>query len=119
MQQNTGMGNDAFNLQKDQKATRHAGSHFDFSGADKDLEVLLAKARRIRDHVNKRVAHFDRAGFAELPTYAELDECLDYLEDLLKKYLAVFGAEGHTRIVPVWQFDWKEIFRRPWIGRDE
>ena len=36
------MGNDAFNLQKDQKATRHAGSHFDFSGADKDLEVLLA-----------------------------------------------------------------------------
>ena len=47
--------------------------------------------------------------------YVELDDCLDCLEKLLKKYLLLFTAEAHLYIVPIWQYDWKEIFRRPWI----
>jgi len=102
-----------------------ASSHFDrFAGAgypyvnsarvDLDLCILKQKAAGIRKFANKRIAHFDRSDFANLPTYAELDDCLDYLEDLLKKYLALFRAEMHS-IIPVWQFDWKAIFRVPWI----
>jgi hypothetical protein len=80
-----------------------------------DLNMLNEKAETIRKFANKRIAHTDRAEFKSLPTYGELDDCLDYLEEMLKKYLSLFRAETHRSIVPVWTYDWKEIFRRPWI----
>lgn len=80
-----------------------------------DLSTLTQTAAEIRKYANKRIAHFDRSRFRNLPTDAEVDEALDYLEDLLKKYMALFRAEIYHRIVPTWQYDWKQIFRYPWI----
>ncbi|MGH7431166.1 MAG: hypothetical protein ACREI5_05045 [Candidatus Methylomirabilales bacterium] len=91
------------------------GSYVDPVPVQADLSTLRQKAARIRKYANKRIAHFDKSDFKHLPTYADLDESLDYLEALLKKYLLLFRAEGHGSIVPVWQYDWKEIFRLPWI----
>lgn len=82
------------------------------------LSALKHRAQPIRKYANKRIAHFDKSEFRELPTYAELDNCLNYLEELLKKYLLLFRAEGHQRIVPTWQYDWRQIFRFPWIEEE-
>ncbi len=82
-----------------------------------DLDQLQKKAAPIRLFSNKRVAHYDHEAFEAVPTWKELDDCLDLLEILLKKYLSVFRAEAHLSIVPTWQFDWKKIFLVPWIGK--
>ncbi len=82
---------------------------------EKDLQELRAKAASVKLFSHKRVAHYDQKAFDAVPTWKELDECLDLLETLLKKYLLLFRAESHVQIVPVWQYDWKEIFRAPWI----
>lgn len=91
------------------------GSHVNPELVKVDLSVLEQKAEGIRKFANKRIAHFDKSEFRQVPTYVELDECLDYLEELLKKYLLLFRAEGDLRIVPTWQYDWQQIFRLPWI----
>lgn len=112
----SGLPNDIPHRDFDRKAGT-GRNHIDPVVVEADLSALQEKAERIRKYVNKRIAHFDRAEFKSLPTYAELDECLDYLEALLKKYLSLLQAKTHLSIVPVWQYDWKEIFRRPWIEK--
>lgn len=82
----------------------------------KDLTLLKQKAARLRKFANKRIAHYDRASFRKLPTFAQLSDCLDCLEELLKKYLLLLRAESHTDIVPVWQYDWTKVFRQAWIS---
>jgi hypothetical protein len=98
-----------------EKFSQPGHAHVDPGPVGVDLASLQQTGERIRKFATKRIAHFDKAEFRDLPTHAELDRCLDYLEEILKKYLALFRAERRSRIVPVWQYDWKEVFRRPWI----
>lgn len=80
-----------------------------------DLSRLKQAGRRLRRFVNKRVAHFDQRKFKNPPTYKEVDQCLEVMETLLKKYVLMLRAEAHMNILPTWQYDWKAIFRVPWI----
>ena len=82
---------------------------------DKDLSELQKKSKVIKGYVDKTVAHLDKSKAKKLPTYKELNECLDYLEKLLKKYLRLFRATHFANIVPIPQYNWKEIFTRSWI----
>lgn len=93
------------------------GPHVDPAGVGNDLLTLNQKGQKVREFTNKRIAHHDKAEFKNIPTFAEVDECLDYLESLLTKYVALFRAEVLMQVVPDWQYDWKEVFRRPWIDR--
>lgn len=90
-------------------------AHIDPAVPTDELAKLEGLAARIRKYANKRIAHFDKSDFKALPTYAKLDDCLDYLEELLKRYLLLFRAQAYATIVPVWQYDWKQVFRMPWI----
>jgi len=82
---------------------------------DKDLSELQNKSKVIKGYVDKTIAHLDNSKAYKLPTYKELNDCLDYLEELLKKYLRLFRPTHFPTIVPVYQYDWMVIFRRPWI----
>ncbi len=90
------------------------GTHVDPAIVRVDLDRLRDTCANITRFASKRVAHVDEQEQV-LPTFQDLDKCLDVLEELLKKYLALFRAEAHVRILPVWQYDWKAIFRQPWI----
>lgn len=104
------LGNKAFDRLAGSGAT-----YIDPTVPTAELAKLEALAARIRKYANKRIAHFDKSDFKALPTYAELDECLDYLEELLKRYVRLLRAKSYTTIVPVWQYDWKQVFRSSWI----
>jgi len=80
-----------------------------------DLVGLDAKAAVVKQYANKRVAHIDRSGIKTPPTYTDLDECLDLLEQLLRKYWLLLDATTMLHIVPVWPYEWTQIFRSPWI----
>ena len=89
--------------------------HIDPGMVRKDHDQLIRKIEGMKDYVDKRVAHFAEREPTRLPTYGDIDDCLDFVEALLKKYLAVLRAEAHLEILPTWQYDWKQIFRYPWI----
>ncbi len=89
--------------------------HIDPAMVEEDCSQLVKKIEGMKEYVDKRIAHYDKEGPTMLPTYADLDECLEFVEDLLKKYLAIIRADVRRQILPTWQYDWKQIFRHPWI----
>ncbi len=89
--------------------------HLDSSRVTADLEKLTVVARPIKRYTDTALAHLDEGGPESIPTFNDLDACLDLLEALLKKYLLIIKAQGWDPILPVWQYDWTAIFREPWI----
>jgi len=81
-----------------------------------DFEKLKSKAQKCEKYADRRVAHFDKRGMDSIPTFADLDNCIDFLEILMKKYYFLFRA-GHLSILPVSQnkYDWKAIFKEIWL----
>lgn len=82
---------------------------------DSDLKMLEENGKKIKKFVNKRIAHRDKAHFEYVPDHDEIQDCLDYLEALLKKYLLLFRAQSWDPIIPIFQFDWLKVLREPWI----
>jgi hypothetical protein len=76
---------------------------------------LVASARRLKRFVDKHVAHNDRRPMRRLPTYADLDHCVDLLGRLVKDYTLLLEQKGLTDVEPIIQYDWKAPFRVPWI----
>jgi len=76
---------------------------------------LINSQKKLRTFVNRNVAHKSRYKMRRLPTYAEMDVCVDLLEDLAKKFTLLLEQKGLTDVVPVIQYDWKAPFRVPWI----
>ena len=80
-----------------------------------DLNDLRESGKDIREFANKRVAHYSENSPSKPVTDTKVVSCLDLLEKLLIKYELLFHAATYDGILPVWQYDWKEIFREPWI----
>jgi hypothetical protein len=93
----------------------------DFVELRRDIAVLLNKYRRLKGYVNKIIAHAEQDAFAkldklgELPTIRDLDDCIDYIEALLKKYYAIYYQGSFETLVPKFQYPWKDIFKIAWI----
>ena len=89
-------------------------SHVDAAKIQLDRRELVERSNGLREYTNRRLAHLNRSNSATIPTYPELDRCLDFMEDLLKKYLLLFRSDAYMNIVPVWQYDWQRIFDFRW-----
>lgn len=81
----------------------------------KDREALESKAVICSDYADQRVAHYDTNPTAATPRFQDLDEAINLLGELVKKYLLLFRATSLTSLDPVFQGDWRAIFREPWI----
>lgn len=92
--------------------------HIDPKLVEVDLHRLQAATKRCEDFADKRVAHRDKREPKEIPTYNEVDECVDLLDELYVKYFLLFHQASMDTLLPTWQYDWKEIFREPWIEED-
>jgi hypothetical protein len=82
-------------------------------------KMLVRSQRTIRGFINKHVAHSNRYGLRKFPTYAELEQCLDTLELLVKKYALLFEQTSLDPVAPVIQYDWKAPFRVAWLPGKE
>jgi hypothetical protein len=87
--------------------------HLPRSVIEKDMETLLEKTSAVVDFTNRRIAHIDRIP-PQSPTFKTLDECIEFFEELLGKYVILFRAVSGT-ILPVIEYDWLAIFRTAWI----
>ena len=91
------------------------GSHVDPDLIRLKLKNLKVKARKCEKYADQRVAHFDKGVIKNVPTFKDLDDCIDFLEELMKMCYRLFRAVSLTSILPVYQYDWKAIFREPWL----
>jgi hypothetical protein len=82
-----------------------------------DLCDLKDKTKAIGKFASKKVAHMDSRSLSHLPTYDQLNECLNFLENLLKRYLKHFGKAVPDPLVRVTGGAWKNCFLVPWIER--
>ena len=95
---------------------RHVASganHIDSTVVQTDVDALRQKTLDVERYGTKRVAHFDEKGPKNIPTFQELDDVLDLIHALRVKYLFLLRALAYRE--PVWTYDWKAIFREPWI----
>ena len=89
--------------------------HIDPSLVAADLRRLKEATTRCEDFADKRLAHHDKRDPKQLPTYNELDAAVDLLDQLYCRYFLLFHASAMDTLLPTWQYDWKEIFRTPWL----
>jgi hypothetical protein len=96
------------------------GDHFDPAVAEADLSRLQGESEKVREYVNKHVAHLDATAIGgqrkgQLPTLREVHEAVDLVGDYFKKYSLLLRNSGYADLTPVLQHDWEAIFRLPWI----
>jgi hypothetical protein len=90
-------------------------AHIDPTKVKRDLQRLQDFTRKCEDFADMRIAHRDRREPKSLPTFNEVDDCISLLDELYVKYLLMFEAKAMDTLLPTWQYDWKEIFRTPWV----
>ena len=95
-----------------------AGIGNDVMSADevkKDVDELIAKADVLKKYTDAKVAHCGKAKPAVIPTFGDVDEAVELLERLLKKYLHLFRATALSSALPEIVYDWKAIFKVAWL----
>jgi hypothetical protein len=84
-----------------------------------DLSALRDASCRCEDFADKRIAHRDKRKPKKLPTFNEVDNCIALLNSLYVKYYLLFHASDMDSLLPGWEYDWKSIFRVPWIAPND
>ena len=106
----------------DEKFNDFCGKNRDYISPEMvsdDLKKLIKEASKVEDFTDKRIAHHDTSEPIFPLTFQELDNCLEKLDKLYCKYHLVFHAGSMETIMPVYTYDWKEIFTEPWIAKDK
>lgn len=84
------------------------------SQIDVDIETLKKETALITRWADESVAHMGRTHSAN-PTFDQLDEAVDLLGEMLKKYYLLITGGYLARVQPVIQEDWRAPFRQPWL----
>lgn len=99
------------------KFTKPGLEHIDPVLVSGDLHRLRTQAKKCEAFADKTVAHIDLAKPKQIPVFKDLNDTIGVLCVLLKRYWLLFRAEGLVSVLPTYQYDWKAIFREPWIVR--
>ena len=83
-----------------------------------DLQRLEEIDALHKEFIDRRIAHYDKVNrFGTLPTFQELYDAVDDMEKTVIKYHLLLKAET-VRLLPITQYDWKVIFRSPWLTEE-
>ena len=103
------------------KFAGESGDHVEAEAVRQDLELLRRKSDAIRRYVNKRIAHHEESPPPSFvtPTFSDLDEAIDTLGTLFRRYALMLTAVDRSVMTPVPQYDWLAPFRIPWILEED
>lgn len=90
------------------------GQHMDRKVMDDNLAAVEKAAERVRDAVNRAVAHRDRKRPLPSLTYGSVDQAIDAVGELFKKLCLFLEGHSYGSLEPVPQFDWEWVFYEPW-----
>lgn len=80
-----------------------------------DLKALRDSGRKLEEYADRRVAHRDTREIKLPPRFRDIDAFIEQLDKLYVKYHLLFHAANMHSLMPTYQYDWKAIFREPWI----
>jgi hypothetical protein len=80
-----------------------------------DLKKLRDAGHKLEEYADRRVAHRDKRDVKAPPRFKDGDAFIELLDKLYVKYHLMFHASWMDSLMPTYQYDWKEVFREPWI----
>jgi len=91
----------------------HGKPHINPEAVEEDLKQLDEAIGKLREMADKRLAHYDRKPPQRLPTHKDIDECLDLIGKMLRKYYRLIKGSDIDPM-PTIAYDWTAIFKIPW-----
>ena len=81
------------------------------------LRELRDAAGRVRQLVNKRIAHLDQKNVRRKPvTFQDIHDVIGLLDRTVVEYKLLLNAVSpQPSLLPTWNYDWWEVFYDPWI----
>lgn len=92
-----------------------SGKHVCPRMAADDLKRLKSTVEIHEAIADNRIAHWDMDDSEDVPTFEELDDCMQLLDQTYVKYHFLFYAESINTTMPTYQFKWKTVFLEPWL----
>ncbi len=85
---------------------------------DDDLRNLRKSLKKCEKFADKRIAHIDKKKIKDIPSFKDASDCIDVLDKMCVKYKLIFHAASTSggTLMPTYQYDWKKIFKYPWIS---
>jgi hypothetical protein len=84
---------------------------------ERDISQLREVGENVKVFADKNIAHLVDFQPKALPTFNDLDDCVNVIEALVIKYEQILKRSAPHSLLPTWQYDWKAIFYEPWIAR--
>lgn len=87
-------------------------------GLRRDSKKLLRESKRIKDFVDKWIAHHDKdraSKVRHIPTFNEMDEALTLLDKTACKYHGLINGRHADTLLPGIYSDWRKPLRYAWI----
>ena len=98
------------------KLAGQGGAYLPVNTVQQQLDRLISTTKQIEHYVDRRIVHYDKRGLNnQVPKFNDLDNSLKVLEELVKFYWRWLKGDSMTQICPEVQYDWKAIFRFPWL----
>lgn len=97
--------------------TKELKNYIDKNLIESDLRKIDELGSKVKSFIDKRVAHFDDKppDTINIPTFADMDNCVEFIGELLKRYMLILKSIGLDNLTPIFQYDWKAIFTEKWI----
>jgi hypothetical protein len=101
-------------VRKDLTENPHLNRGVELSQIDADIETLKSETALITRWADESVAHMGRT-LSVNPTFDQLDEAIDLLGEMLKKYYLLITGGYLASVQPAIQDDWRAPFRQSWL----
>lgn len=91
------------------------GTHVCSQMVKTDFARLKKSAEACEEFGDKRIHHRDKKDLKVVPTHSQLKACIYLLDKTYVKYHWLFYAVSMPTLALTPQYDWKAIFREPWL----
>lgn len=91
------------------------GTHVCSQMVKTDFATLKESAEACEEFGDKRIHHRDKKDPKVVPTHSQLKACIYLLDKTYVKYHWLFYAVSMPTLALTPQYDWKAIFREPWL----
>lgn len=98
---------------------QHVGKNatvLDINTIQQEIDSLKTASGSLHHYADRIIAHYDKRGLEQrTPKFDDISECLTVLERLVLRYILLFNGAWQDSLLPTFQYDWKQVFRIPWI----
>jgi hypothetical protein len=101
---------------------RHVGENaceLNVSAIHQEIESQKMASKKLHHYANRVIAHYDSRGLEQsTPKFTDITECLAVLEKLVLRYVLLLNGAWQDSLLPTFMYDWKRMFRVPWIPQE-